>query len=86
MHEMSVAIEVCRMAEERVGTDGAGQITAVGLEVGEASGVEPGNLEFCLGVLLEHPPFRGAQVVLRSTSGAALRLEYIEVDDERESH
>jgi len=86
MHEMSVAVEVCRMAEERIGTASAAQITAVGLEVGDESGIEPDNLEFCLGVLLDHPPFGGAQVVMRRTPGDALRLEYIEVDDERESH
>lgn len=74
------------MAEERIGTASAAQITAVGLEVGDESGIEPENLEFCLGVLLDHPPFGGARVVMRRTPGDALRLEYIEVDDERENH
>jgi Zn finger protein HypA/HybF involved in hydrogenase expression len=86
MHEMSVAMEVCRLAEERVGAGAADQITEVGLEVGDESGVEPDNLEFCLGVLLGAPPFHGARVRMRRTPGVALRLDYIEVDDERESH
>lgn len=86
MHEMSVAVEVCRLAEAHVGAGAAGEIVAVGLEVGDESGVEPDNLEFCLGVLLGAPPFRGAKVSMRRTPGTSLRLEYIEVDDERESH
>lgn len=86
MHEMSIALEVCRLAEVHAGAGAADRITRVGIEVGDQSGVEPDNLEFCLGVLLEHPPFGGARVVMRRTSGDALRVEYIEVDDERASH
>jgi Zn finger protein HypA/HybF involved in hydrogenase expression len=84
MHEMSVAVEVCRMAEAHVGAGAAAQITAVGLEVGDESGVEPDNLEFCLGVLLDAPPFRGAKVMMTRTPGTTLRLDFIEVDDDRE--
>jgi Zn finger protein HypA/HybF involved in hydrogenase expression len=83
---MSVALEVCRMAEERVGLDTLGLISALALEVGDQSGVEPANLEFCLDVLLGQPPFRGAKVVMSHTPGDALRLDYIEIDDERASH
>lgn len=83
---MSVALEVCRMAEERVGPDTLALISALALEVGDQSGVEPANLEFCLDVLLGQPPFRGAKVVMNRTPGDALRLDYIEIDDERESH
>lgn len=83
---MSVALEVCRMAEERVGLDTLGLVSALALEVGDQSGVEPDNLEFCLDVLLGQPPFRGAKVVMNRTPGDALRLDYIEIDDERASH
>lgn len=83
---MSVAVEVCRLAEAHVSAGSAADIIAVGLEVGDESGVEPDNLEFCLGVLLGAPPFRGAQVLMRRTRGVALRLEFIEVDDDRQSN
>jgi Zn finger protein HypA/HybF involved in hydrogenase expression len=86
VHELSVALEVCRMTEERVGLDTLGLISALALEVGDQSGVEPDNLEFCLDVLLGQPPFRGAKVVMNRTPGDALRLDYIEIDDERASH
>ncbi|HEU5170160.1 MAG TPA: hypothetical protein VFU46_06465 [Gemmatimonadales bacterium] len=76
-----MAIEVCRMTEERVGTARAGQVLAVGLEVGEDSGIEAGNLEFCLTALLAEPPFAGARPVIARAPGDVLRLSYLEVDD-----
>jgi hydrogenase nickel incorporation protein HypA/HybF len=83
MHEMSIALEVCRMAEERLGTQALGSVQAVGLEVGDDAGVEPENLSFCLEALLAAPPFRGARPIIRRAPGDALRLAYLEVDDGR---
>ena len=83
MHEMSVAMEICRMAEERLTSTQLAQLTELGVEVGDDAGLEPGNLHFCLEALLTHPPFAGARAVLRRTSGDALRLDYLEYDDGR---
>lgn len=83
---MSVALEICRMAEERVGLDTLAMVSALALEVGDQSGIEPANLEFCLDVLLGQPPFRGAKVLVNRTPGDTLRLDYIEIDDERTRH
>jgi Zn finger protein HypA/HybF involved in hydrogenase expression len=85
MHEMSVAMEICRMAEERVGPGGAAQLVAVGLEVGDDSGLEAANLEFCLEALLAEPPFAGATPVVARCAGDVLRLAYLEIDDDRPS-
>lgn len=82
MHEMSVAIEVCRMAQERLGDD-VSQLIGVGLQVGCDSGLEPANLEFCLEALLAQPPFRGARPVIELQTGDALWLAFLEIDDER---
>ncbi|HEV2292173.1 MAG TPA: hypothetical protein VGR60_10100 [Gemmatimonadales bacterium] len=82
MHEMSVALEVCRMAEERLGPS-AGELLAVGIEVGDDAGVEPGNLAFWLETLLQEPPFGRARPVIARSPGNDLRLTYLEVDDER---
>lgn len=82
MHEMSVAMEICRMAHERLG-DSAATLVGVGVEVGDDSGLEPANLEFCLEALLAQPPFRGARPVIERRGGDVLRLSYLEVDDER---
>jgi Zn finger protein HypA/HybF involved in hydrogenase expression len=83
MHELSVALEVCRMTEERLGADGLRTVRAVGVEVGEDAGIEIGNFEFCLEALLAEPPFAGARPVILRQPGDMLRLAYLEVDDGR---
>jgi Zn finger protein HypA/HybF involved in hydrogenase expression len=83
VHEMSVALEVCRMAEERLDASQLGQLVGVGLEVGDEAGLEPENLTFCLETLLSQPPFAGALPVIVRVKGDVLRLDYLEVDDGR---
>jgi Zn finger protein HypA/HybF involved in hydrogenase expression len=81
MHELSVAMEVCRMAEERLGLDGSGRLRMVALEVGDDAGFEPDNLSFCLDALLSQPPFGEARAHVTRCAGNVLRLDYLEVDD-----
>ena len=83
MHELSIAFEVCRMAEAQVGRDAVAQVVTVALEVGDDAGVEVSNLQFCLEALLTEPPFSNAQPVIHTCRGDALRLTYLEVDDDR---
>jgi Zn finger protein HypA/HybF involved in hydrogenase expression len=85
MHEMSLAIEVCRVAEQHAvaAGPGAGSVVAVGVDVGDAAGVELSSLAFCLETLLAEPPFAGAKAVIHRSHGDALRVSYIEVDDGR---
>jgi Zn finger protein HypA/HybF involved in hydrogenase expression len=83
MHEMSIALAICQMAEDRLGADALRQVTQVGLTVGDASGVELSSLEFCLDTLLAAPPFAGAKSAITRSSDDALRLDYFEVDDAR---
>lgn len=83
MHEMSVALEVCRMAEERLGPEGGAALLAVGLEVGDEAGIELGNLQFCLEALLGQAPFGRARPVIERRRGDVLRLAYLEVEDGR---
>jgi Zn finger protein HypA/HybF involved in hydrogenase expression len=83
MHELSVALEVCRMAEERLGRDALPRVTAVGVEVGDDAGIEPENLSFCLEALLGAPPFGRATPRIMRLPGDALHLAYLEVDDDR---
>lgn len=82
MHEMSIALEVCRLAGERLGA-AAPKLVAVGVTVGDDAGVEPENLAFCLEALLAEPPFRGASPQVLREPGDALHLSYLEVDDDR---
>jgi Zn finger protein HypA/HybF involved in hydrogenase expression len=83
MHELSLAMEICRMAEAHLGREAVPRLVEVGVEVGDDAGIEPDNLEFCLGVLLKEPPFRNAKVKLLRQSGDVLRLSYLEVEDGR---
>ena len=80
MHEMSIALEIARIAEDRLGPT-APQLVAVAVEVGDGAGVEPANLEFCLEAVLATPPFRGAKGTIVPVRGDVLQLAYLEVDD-----
>ena len=80
MHEMSIALEIARMAEDRLGA-AAPQLVTVGVEVGDDAGIEPSSLEFCLEAVLATPPFRGAKGLITRARGDVLHLAYLELDD-----
>jgi Zn finger protein HypA/HybF involved in hydrogenase expression len=81
MHEMSIALEICRMTEAHVGREKLQNVVEIGLEVGEDAGVEVDNLEFCLEALLSIPPFVEAKASITRLGGDVLRMSYLEVDD-----
>jgi Zn finger protein HypA/HybF involved in hydrogenase expression len=80
MHEMSIAMEVARIAEEKLG-DAASQLISVAVEVGDEAGVEPANLEFCLEAVFATPPFVSATPQILRSTGDVLRVAYLEIDD-----
>jgi Zn finger protein HypA/HybF involved in hydrogenase expression len=82
MHEMSIAMEVCGIAEEQVGRDLLSHVLTVGLDVGAEAGVEVDNLEFCLEVLLSEIPFGKAKPKIARVEGDALRVTYLEIENE----
>ncbi|MEZ4414964.1 MAG: hydrogenase/urease maturation nickel metallochaperone HypA [Gemmatimonadota bacterium] len=86
MHELSLALEICRIAEEQVGAAVLPDVLEVGLEVGTESGIEISNLAFCLDTLLGHPPFGRAHATIERTAGDDLRVTYLEVSDDRPTH
>jgi Zn finger protein HypA/HybF involved in hydrogenase expression len=81
VHELSLALEVCRIAETHLEPGTASRLRAVGIEVGEDANVETENLRFCLEALLDAPPFAGAVPTIITRAGSDLRLAYLEVDD-----
>jgi Zn finger protein HypA/HybF involved in hydrogenase expression len=83
VHEMSLAMSICRIAQERAGPDASAQLVTVAIEVGDRAGVEAGSLEFCLEVLLAAPPFGRARPAITRVPGHDLRVTYLEVDDGR---
>lgn len=86
MHELSIALEICRVIEERLPPLQLQQLVELGLDVGEDTTIEVANLEFCLDTLLAHPPFAGATVVIARRHGGDTRVSYLEIDDERPTH
>ena len=81
MHEMSLAMEICRIAEQAAGTARARHVREVAVEVGQDANVEPGSLAFCLEVLLAQPPFGRARPRLTHPPGDVLRVTHLEVED-----
>jgi Zn finger protein HypA/HybF involved in hydrogenase expression len=81
---MSVAVEVCRLAEERLTPDQLPQLVTVGLDVGDDAGLEPDSLLFCLEALLAAPPFHKARPEMTRCAGDVLRVTYLELDDDRQ--
>ena len=73
-------MEIARIAEAKLG-ETAPQLTAIAVEVGDNSGVEPASLEFCLEAVFATPPFRGAKPEILRRSGDVLQVAYLEVDD-----
>lgn len=83
MHELSLALEVCRIARDRLDQSGGGRVVSVGVEIGRDAGIEIENFRFCLDALLGEPPFDGARTDLVVEDGGDLRLAFLEVDDGR---
>lgn len=83
MHELSLALEVCRIAELNAVPHPPSAVRKVAVEVGAEAGIEIENFRFCLEALLDEPPFAGARLELLPQSGDDLRVTYLEVDDGR---
>jgi Zn finger protein HypA/HybF involved in hydrogenase expression len=79
---MSLALEIARIAEAKLG-DTAPQLVTVAVDVGDSAGVEFSSLEFCLEAVFATPPFVGAKPQILRCAGDVLRVAYLEVDDGR---
>ena len=83
MHELSLALEVCRLAEEVMIRERGVAVRSLGVEVGRDAGVELDNFRFCLDAIMQEPPFVGGSAEYLPAAGIDLRLTYLEVDDGR---
>ena len=82
MHELSLALEVCRIAEAHLDAGSLPRLRRVSVEVGEAANIEVANFRFCLEALLGAPPFGAATPSITVCPGDDLRLASLEVDDD----
>ena len=80
MHEMSVAMEICAIAERAIGNSSPSCVTEIVVDVGDDAGIEIQNLEFCLDTLLRTPPFGNGRAVVRREPGDVLRVATVEID------
>jgi len=85
VHELSLAIEIGRLAEERLGASVARCVT-VGVDVGIDSGVEPESLEFCLEAVFSHPPWAGAKPAIARPDSDVFQVTYYEIEDDDSPH
>jgi Zn finger protein HypA/HybF involved in hydrogenase expression len=83
MHELSLALEVCRIAELNAEPHGPSAVRTVAVEIGTDAGIEVDNFRFCMEALLGEPPFVGARLEILPGIGDDLRVTYLEVDDGR---
>ena len=83
---MSLALEVCRIAEQHLPRSGPVRVLSLGVELGREANIEVANFRFCLDALLLDPPFSGARADIVAAPGDDLRLSYVEVDDGRPDH
>jgi len=74
-------MEICRIARDKLGPKGSGQLRLVALAVGQEAPVETDNLTFCLDALLTQAPFGQARVAVRCCPGSDLGIDYLEIDD-----
>jgi len=79
---MSIAMEIARIAEEKLGA-AASQLVTIAVDVGDRAGVETSSLEFCLEAVFAAPPFAGAKPHILPCAGDVLRVAYLEIDDGR---
>jgi Zn finger protein HypA/HybF involved in hydrogenase expression len=82
MHELSLALEVCRIAESHLVGGWGGGVGGVGVVVGVVALFVVVYFRFCLEALLDAPPFDGAVPSIIPCAGPDLRLAYLEVDDD----
>ncbi|GAB4270175.1 MAG: hydrogenase maturation nickel metallochaperone HypA [Deferrisomatales bacterium] len=62
MHEMGIAMEVARLAQEEARAAGASRVVGMRLRIGRWSGVEVESLRFALGAVTEGTALEGCAV------------------------
>ena len=63
MHEMGIAMEIIRIAEDSIPADLAGsRVTKIKLKIGKLSAVVPSSLRFCFDVAGKESLVAGAEL------------------------
>jgi len=75
MHEMSLAEGVLQIVEDAARSQGFSRVTAVRLEIGRLSSVEPEALRFCFDVVVHGSLAEGARLEIVDTPGTGWCLQ-----------
>ncbi|NDP38532.1 MAG: hydrogenase maturation nickel metallochaperone HypA [Rhodoferax sp.] len=70
MHEMSLAESVLQLMEDAARRDHFTKVTAVWLEIGQLSGVEPEAMLFCFDAVMRDSLAQGARLEIITLPGA----------------
>jgi hydrogenase nickel incorporation protein HypA/HybF len=71
MHELALAESICDIVAETARQNGAQRVTAIMLEIGALSCVEPEALRFCLGAVTRGGVAENARLEIVATPGEA---------------
>ena len=71
MHELSIAHSILSIAEKAAATNSHGVVTAVGLQIGELSGIETDSLAFAFSIIREGTSLQQAELKIESIRGEA---------------
>lgn len=69
MHELTIAHSIIKIASEAAAANNHGVITAVGIQIGELSGIETDALEFAFSVCKEGTALQDAELQVSITGG-----------------
>ncbi len=83
MHELSLAIEVCRIAESRLEPGDVPRLRAVGVDLGATPTSKSRTSASASRRCSSAPPFEGRGPSWNCCPGDDLRVAYLEVDDGR---
>jgi hydrogenase nickel incorporation protein HypA/HybF len=78
VHEVGVAEQLIARALEAAGAHRFGRVAAVGVSVGDQSGIVPHALAFAFSVLRDGTALADARLDVLAAEGDGLRLEWIE--------
>lgn len=81
MHELGIAERILEVAVERARAAGSSRVTAVHLEVGRSSGVDPASLQLHWPIVSATSMARGATLDIRAVPRSSqLRMVAVDVD------
>jgi hydrogenase nickel incorporation protein HypA/HybF len=71
VHELALAESICEIVVDAARRNGASRVTAIHLEIGALSCIEPDALRFCIDAVTRGSVAESAQLEIVATAGSA---------------